>query len=225
MKPELDRVKNDVETIQRAMGLPPSMGQDWIQWMKRDRWASLWWCVPGCILIAAALLPFDHARRHWGLVTDQWAGILVAVSLMGLASLHTRQVASKDGRPDAMIRESKRVNGMTAQGIWFGLALIVQLSLYFIWGWTYHIAFEPFWAGLFILMGSSCLVGALAANAWILLGYAIPFLAYGLCLPLAQGHHKVNGVLFGMMFIGVALSFSAVQVWQIRQLERQNESH
>ncbi len=207
------------------MGLPPSMGQEWIQWMRRDRWASLWWCVPGCILIAAALLPFDHATRHLGLVTDQWAGILVAISLIGLASLHARQVTRKDGRPDAMIRESKRANGMTAQGVWFGLALVLQVSLYFIWGRRYHIAFESFWAGLFILMGSSCLVGALAGNAWTLLGYAVPFLAYGLCLPLAEGHHKVNGVLFGMMFIAVALSFSIIQFWQIRQIERQNESH
>ena len=54
MKQELNRVKNDVETMQKAMGLAPSMGQDWIQWMKRDRWFSLWWCLPGFILIAAA---------------------------------------------------------------------------------------------------------------------------------------------------------------------------
>jgi hypothetical protein len=225
MKPELDRVKNDVETIQKALGLSPSMGRDWIQWMKRDRWHSLWWCLPGCILIAAALLPFERATRHLGLVPDQWAGIVVAVTLLGLAIVHTRQVTRKDGRPESLIRESKRVNGMTAQGVWFGVGLLVQLSLYFVWGRCYHIAFEPFWAGLFILMGSSCLVAAVAANAWILLGYAIPFLGYGVCLPFVEGHHKVNGVLFGMMFIAVALSFSAIQVWQIRQIERENESH
>jgi len=72
---------------------------------------------------------------------------------------------------------------------------------------------------------TASMAGALAAKAWILLGYAIPFLAYGLCLPLAEGHHKANGVLFGMMFIAVAFSFSIIQVWQIRQIERQDESH
>jgi len=225
MKQELDRVKNDVETMQRAMGLAPSMGREWIQWMKRDRWFSLWWCLPGFILIAAALLPFDRAKRYWSLVPDQWAGVLVAITLLGVAIGHTRQVTGKDGRPEGMIRESKRINGMSVQGLWFGLALVVQLSLYFLWGRHYHIAFEPFWAGLFILMGSTCLVAALAAKAWTLLGYAIPFLAYGLCLPLAEGYHKMNGVLFGMMFIGVALSFSIIQVCQIRQIERQNESY
>jgi hypothetical protein len=225
MKPELDRVKNDLETMQKAMGLAPSMGRKWIQWMKRDRWFSLWWCVPGFILIVAALLPLDHARRYLGLVPDQWAGILVATILLGVAIGYTRQVMGKDGRPESMVRESKRIHGTTVQALWFGLALAVQLFLYFVWGRHYHIAFEPFWAGLFILMGSTCLVAALTAKAWILLGYAIPFLTYGLCLPLAEGHHKVNGVLFGMMFIAVALSFSVIQVCHIWIIERQNESH
>jgi hypothetical protein len=225
MKLELDRVKNDVETIQKAMGLPPSMRREWIQWMKRDRWFSLWWCLPGCILILAALLPFDQAKRYLGLVPNQWAGILVAAALLGVAIGHTRQVTRKDGRPQGMIRKSKRINGMSLQGLWFGLALVVQLLLYFVWGTHYRIAFQPFWAGLFILTGSSCLVAALAAKAWILLGYAIPFLSYALCLPLADGHHKVNGVMFGTMFIAIALSFSIIQVCQIQQIERHNESH
>jgi len=225
VKQELDRVKNDVETMQKAMGLVPSMGREWIHWMKRDRWFSLWWCLPGFILIAAALLPFDRATRRLGLVLDQWAGILVAVTLLGLAVINTRQVTANDGRPESLVRESRCTNGLTAQGIWFGVALVGQLLLYFIWGARYHIAFEPFWSGLFILVGSTCLAAAVTGKAWILLGYAIPFVAYGLTLPIAQGHHKVNTILLGLMFIAVALSFSLVQTWQIRQIERQNESH
>lgn len=225
MKQDLDRVKNDVVTIQKAMGLAPAMGREWIQWMKRDRWFSLWWCLPGIILIAAALLPFDHAKKYLGLVSDQWAGLLVAVSLLGLAMVHTRQVTRKDGRPEGVIRESKRVYGFTGQGLWFGLGLAAQTLLYFVWGSRYHIAFEAFWAGLFIFTGCTCLVGALVARAWTLLGYAIPFLAYGLCLPLAEGHPTVKGILFGMMFIAVALSFSFIQACQIRSIERQHESH
>jgi hypothetical protein len=219
MNPELDRIKNDVDTIQKAMGLPTSMGRDWVRWMKRDRWFSLWWCLPGFILIASALFPFSHTQKYLGLVTDQWAGILACAALIGVAIGHGRQASGKDGRPESMVREAKRMYGLTGQGLAFGLALTSQLALYFAWGRFYHVAFEPFWSGLFMLMGSTCLVGALVGRAWILLGYAIPFLAYSLCLPLAEGHHKVNGTLFGMMFIAIALSFSLIQVWQIRQIE------
>jgi hypothetical protein len=124
-----------------------------------------------------------------------------------------------------MIRECKRITGLSREGLWFGFALLAQVALYFLWGKNYHIAFEPFWAGLFIIMGSTCLVASVSTKVWTLLGWAIPFLAYGLCLPLAEHDHKVNGVLFGMMFIAVALSFSFIQVWQIRQMERQHESN
>jgi hypothetical protein len=65
-------------------------------------------------------------------------------------------------------------------------------------------------------------MAAVSARAWTLLGWAIPFLGYSLCLPLVQGHGKVNGVLFGMMFIAVALSFSFIAVMQIRNLEHQH---
>ena len=43
----------------------------------------------------------------------------------------------------------------------------------------YHIGFEPFWAGLFLLTGIHLSGGGSGARAWILLGWAIPFLAYG----------------------------------------------
>ena len=130
MKPEIERVKNDLETMQKAMGLGPALGREWIQWMKRDRWFSLWWCLPGFILIAAALLPLDHATRYAGLVPDQWAGLLVAAVMLALAVIQTRKVTAHDGRPEGLIRESKRINGLTAQGIWFNVVLVVQL--YFI---------------------------------------------------------------------------------------------
>jgi hypothetical protein len=55
-----------------------------------------------------------------------------------------------------------------------------------------------------------------------MLGWAIPFLGYGICLLLVHGNGKVNGVLLGMMFVAIALSFSFISVLQIRILERQN---
>jgi hypothetical protein len=224
MKQELDRIKNDLETIQRAMGLAPAMGREWIQWMKRDKWFNLWWCLPGFILIAAALLPFDHAQRYLGLGSNQWAGVLVSAAMIAITVVYTRRIGGKDGRPAAMVRQRKRINGMTAEGLWFSLGLLAQLLFYFAWGKHYRVGFEPFWAGLWLILGSSCLIAAIASRAWILLGWAIPFLAYGLCLPLAEGHNKINGVLLGMMFIAVAFSFSVVQAWEIRKIENQHDT-
>jgi len=225
MRPELDRIKNDLETMEKALGVSNSMGRDWLIWMKRDRWIGFWWCLPGSILIAAALVPHDRNQRYFGLVVDQWAGLLVCAILLGLAHFLTRKVTANDGRPPALIRETKLLNGVSVQGFWFMSTLALQLSVYFAWGKHYGIPFNPFWAGLFILMGSSCLTGAIAAKAWPLLGWAIPFLAYALCLPLADGHPQLRGVLLGLMFIAVALSFSLIAVLQIRMVERQSEAH
>jgi hypothetical protein len=222
MKPELDRVKNDLETMQKALGLAPSISREWIQWMKRDQWLGLWWCLPGLILIAAALFPLPHARRYGGLVFDQWTGLLVCAIILGMTAFQMRKITATDGRPEGLIRELKRTNGMTTQGLWFAAACVLQALLYAFWCSEYRIGFEPFWAGFFILTGSTYLVAAMAARAWLLLGWAIPFLGYGLCLPLAQGHGKVNGILLGMMFIAVALSFSFIAVLKIRFMERQN---
>lgn len=222
MKPELDRVKNDLETMQKALGLAPSMGREWIQWMKRDQWFSLWFCLPGLILIAAALLPFDHTQRYGGLVFDQCTGLLAAAVLLGITVVLVRKVTANDGRPEGLIRELKRINGLDSQGFWFSSAIVIQLLCFFIWGKEYRIGFEPFWVGLFVLMGSSFLVAAVAAKVWELLGWAIPMLGYGICAPLVESHGKANGVLLGMMFIAVALSFSFISVLKIRIMERQN---
>jgi hypothetical protein len=223
MKIEFDRVKNDLETIQKAMGLSPSLGREWLQWLKRDKWFSFWWCAPGLILIVSALLPVDHAQKYAGLLVNQWAGILVALAMLIITWVYGRKVAGRDGRSDGAIREAKRINGMDRQGFLFGLASLIQVVLYGFWSWQHHIAFETFWAGMFIVVGSTYLIVALAVRAWMLLGWALPFLAYGLCLPLTVGAGKV--VLFGVMFIAVALSFSLIQVLQIRKLESEHVAH
>jgi len=225
MKQELDRVKNDVETIQRALGLSPSLGQDSIQWMKRDNWLNLWWCLPGFILIASALLPLGNTEKYFGLVLAQWTGLLVASVMLGITIFSIRRVTANDGRPESLIREYRRIHGLNAQGMGFSLVLLVEFFLYLIWGRRYGLNFEAFWSGLWIVMGSSCLVAAVASNAWPLLGWAIPFLAYGLFQTVLPSHGKLNGIPLGMMFIAIALSFSIIQVWQIRKIAAQHEPH
>jgi hypothetical protein len=144
----------------------------------------------------------------------------VTIALFGVTWIQSRRINGKDGRPEGMVREARRVYGLTGGGLWFGLALAAQLLLYSAWSKQHHLAFEPFWAGLFVLLGSTCLVVALSARVWVLLGYAVPFVSYGLCLPLVVDHHAAKAALFGLMFIGIALSFSLIQVWEIRKAQQ-----
>ena len=225
MNHELDRVKNDVETIQKAMGIAPSSAREWIKWMKRDNWLNLWWCLPGVILIASALLPPGNKEKYLGLALAQWTGLLAAAAMLCITVVYLRKMTGKDGRPDSLIREHKRINGLTAQGGWVNLALLVGLVVYFVWSKRYGLTFGASWSGLFIFMGSSCLVTAIASRAWLLLGWAVPFLAYGLFQTLVPGSGKVGAIPLGVMFIAVALSFSVIQVWQIRSFECHHESH
>jgi drug/metabolite transporter superfamily protein YnfA len=225
MKPEFDRVKNDVETMQKAMGLAPSLGREWVQWVRRDNWLNLWWCLPGIMLIASSFLPAGHAEKHFGLALAQWTGILVAAAMLAILVVSIRKMTAADGRPPSLVREYKRFWGIDAQGKWVSLALILEFFLYFAWAKQFQIHLEAFWSGLFILAGSTFLVLAVISRLWSLLGWAIPLLAYGLYATWLPGHGKISGIPLGMMFIAIALSGSFLQAWQIRQLERQHESH
>jgi len=216
MKSELDRVKNDVETIQKAMGLAPSFGRDWIQWLKRDTWLYLWWCLPGLILVGSALVPFDNTKRTFGLAMAQWVGILVAAVMLGiLVALH-RKAAGSDGRPAGLVREYKRINAP-------GWAFLVPLALYFVWAKQYDIGGQPFMAGLWLLSGSLAFLAAVSMKAWVFLGWAIPLGAFGLCQPLLP--NRGSGVWLGLMFIAIALLCSVIQAWQVRGMEKQHDAH
>jgi drug/metabolite transporter superfamily protein YnfA len=225
MKQELDRVKNDVETMQKAMGLAPSVRREWIPWMKRDNWLNLWWCLPGIMLIASSYLPSGNAEKYFGLVLAQWSGILVAAAMLGLMIISIRKMTANDGRPQSLIREYKRYWGIDAHGRWVCLALSLEFLLYFLWARHFEIGLGAFWSGLCILVGSTYIVLAIISKLWLLLGVAVPFLVYGLFEALLPGKGKIGGIPLGIMFIGIGLSSAIIQVWQIRQIERQNESH
>ena len=225
MKQELDRVKSDVETMQKAMGLAPSMGRDWIQWMKRDNWLNLWWGLPGTMLIASSFLPFDNTTKYFGLVLAQWTGFLVAAAMLGVMIISFRKMTANDGRPQSLIREYKRYWGIDAHGRWVSLALLLELLFYFIWARHFRIGIGAFWSGYCILVGSTTLVLAVISKLWLFLGVAIPILAYGLFEALLSDKGKIGGIPLGIMSIGIGMSCFIIQVWQIRQIERQNEPH
>ena len=224
MKQELDRVKNDVETMQKAMGIAPEMGRDWIHWMKRDNWLFLWWCLPGAILIAASFLPSNKPARYFGLVLAQWTGILVAAIMGGIFFATIRRTLANDGRPQSLIREYRRFWGFDAQGKCASVAMALVCLLYVLWAWHFRIG-TAFGSGFCILFGSMYLVIAVFSRLWLLLGLAVPILGYGLLAILLPGNGKVGEILLGITCIGIGLSSYLIQVWQIRKIEQQNESH
>jgi hypothetical protein len=216
MKPELDRVKNDLETMQKAMGLA-AMGRECIAWLKRDSWLNLWWCLPGAILIASAAMPLDNTKKFLGLVPAQWVGLVVVAVLIGMLVAWGR-ITRNEARPAGLLREYKRAN---AQGSWFLPVFLAQFVLYLVWGRQHHIEGQAFMAGLWLLCGSAVLMLAVFTRAWVFLGWAIPFVIFGLCQPLIQG--RWSGLWLGTMFIVAALLCSVIQVWQARGMERQND--
>jgi len=225
MKHDLQRVKDDVETIQKAMGLDFSMGKEWILWMKRDKWLSLWWCLPGLILIASAFLPPDVSITPFNFTLAQCAGLLAAAVMLAVTLFSFRKMTAHDGRPESLIREYKRVNGLDSRGAWFNFALLAQLALYFLWGKQQQISFGAFWSGLFIFVGSTCMVTAIASKTWQLLGWGLPLLAYGLFETCFPGTGAVSAVPLGLMFIAVALSFSVIHLFQIRRINLETSAH
>ena len=75
-------------------------------------------------------------------------------------------------------------------------------------------------------MGATYLVLTVISRIWLLLGWALPLLAYGLlAVLLPDRHNTLREIPLGMMFIAIGgLSF-ILQAWQIRQIARHHESH
>ena len=225
MNHELDRVKNDVATLQKALGLAPAPGREWLPWLKRDNWLNLWWCLPGVLLIAYSFLPPGHTAPYLGLAPAQWVGMLVAAAILGAMIVSFRKMTADDGRPPSLIREYKRQWGVDAHGRWVGLALTLEFLLYFAWARHFQIGLGAFWSGIWILAVSTYLVLAAISKVWLMLGVAIPMLSYGLFEALKSGPGQIGGFPLGAMFIGIGLACAGIQYWQIRRLERAHESH
>jgi len=225
VKPELDRVKHDLETIQNAMGLSPALAEDWVRWLKRDRWLFLWWCLPGAMIIAIVFSLAGRPGKYFGYNLAQWAVFLTAAIALGLFFICIRKTTANDGRPPGLIREYRRYWGLDAQGKRGSLAFLLGCALYFFWAWRFHLSREAFVSGSFIIAGSIYLVSAIISKLWLLLGIAVPLLGYGLFTVLHSGNGMVDGIPLGITFIAIGLCSYLVSVWQIRKVERQNESH
>jgi len=225
MNHDINRVKGDLETLQNAMGLGRAGSRDWAPWLKRDRWLNWWWAIPGLLLMASGVLLPAGTQRFLGLLPAQLTGIAVGISAISVVLFHIRKTTSNDGRPASLIREYKRFWGIDSHGAWVAMTLMLELFLYFFWAVHFHISTEAFIPGIFIIMGSSYLVVAVLGKLWLLLGCGIPLLGYGLYTAMLHGQGDVRRIPLGLMFVGMAALCFLIQGWQIRQIERQDESH
>lgn len=225
MKQVLDRVKNDVATIEKAMGLAPALHLEWVPWMKRDKWLNLWWALPGLILLGSAFLPAGIDEKLFGLAPAQWIGVVTAISMLGLLIASIWKMTANDGRPESLIREYKKCWGIDNHGQKVSLALLLEFFLFIFWAVKFRLSPQAFFSGIFIIVGATYLVLTVVSRLWLLFGVAIPILAYGLFEALLAGHGPIKGVPLGLMFIGIGLFCFSIQAWQIRQIERQDESH
>jgi hypothetical protein len=220
MNTEIDRVKTDLETIQKAIGPAPNFGREWLQWLKRDNWSSLWWCLPGVVFIIGALLPFDDTKKFFGLLPDQWVCLLAAVVTLGILFRSQRRLFWNAARPAGLVRVQKKLN---IRGYWLLLAIFVQFLFYLIWAKQSGVG-QPAILGLYFLVaGSASMVMAIAWKAWAMFGWAIAFLACGVCQPAVM-HSRLNGILLtlGMLFIIGSLLSSVFQALQLRKIESQH---
>ena len=148
----------------------------------------------------------------------QWVGLLVAAVMLGMLFAWGK-ITRSAARPARLLREYRRVN---TQGSWFLPAFLAQFALYLVWGKQYHIEGQAFMAGMWLLCGCSVLMLAVFTKAWVFLGWAIPFLVFGLCQQLIRGHS--SGLWLGVMFIVAAFLCSVIQAWQVRGMEKQNDA-
>jgi hypothetical protein len=220
MKPEIERVKNDLETIQKAMGTAPAFGRDWAKWIRRDNWLTLWWLLPAAILLATSLVHWEGGERYLGLKPEQWAGVLVAVVLIGMLVFWNRAVKRGEGRPDGLVREYKRLNSGSG---WFLIPFLIQIVLYFAWANQHGLTGKTVMSGLWLVCAFSMATIAMVSRYWLYLGWAVPMAAYALLLPHVS--HQWGGAALGALFVVAALLSWLITSVQVRMWEKKHDAN
>lgn len=220
MKPEIERVKNDLETIQKAMGTEPSFGKDWAKWLRRDNWLNLWWLLPATLLLASTFVPWGNGAKYWGLAPQQWAGVLVAAVLFGMLLFWNRAVMRRDGRPDGLVREYKKINAL---GAWFLIPFLGQIAIYFLWASQHGLPGKTVMSGLWLVCASSLATLAVVTRLWLYLGWALPMVIYAFLLPRVS--REWGGAALGGLFVIAAFLSWLITAFQVRVWESKHVTH
>lgn len=220
MKPEIERVKNDLETMQKAMGSEPSFGHDWAKWIRRDNWMTLWWLLPAAILLTASFVHWENSQRYFGLKPEQWIGVLVALVMVGMLVFWNRAVTRRNGRPDGLVREYKRLNAL---GWWSLIPFLAQFALYFAWADQHGLSGNNMMSGLMLMCACSMTTMGMVTRYWLYVGWALPMAAYAFLLPHVS--QQWGGAALGaFLVVGALLSWLITSV-QVRFLEKQHDAH
>lgn len=220
MKPEFERVKNDLETIQKAMGSEPSFGRDWAKWIRRDNWMNLWWLLPAAILLPTVFLRLESTERYFGLKLEQWMGVLVTAVLIGIWVFWNRAVMRRNGRPDGLVREYKRLNTLSGRYL---VSFFAQFVLYFAWASQQGLSGNNMMSGLCLMGAFSLGTMAVLTRLWMYLGWAVPMAAYAFLLPHVS--QQWGGAAMGALLVVSALLSWLITSVQVRFLEKQNDAH
>lgn len=220
MKTEIERVKNDLETIQKAMGTEPRFGRDWAKWIRRDNWMTFWWFLPAAILLSASFVHSENSSRYGGLKPEQWIGLLVCAVLIGMLVFWNRAVTRRNGRPDGLVREYKRINSVSG---WFLLPFLGQIVLYFAWANLQGLPGKTVMSGLWLVLAFSMAMLAVLTRLWLYLGWALPMAAYAFLLP--QVSQQWGGAALGALFAVAALLSWLITSIQVRRVEKQHDAH
>ena len=213
-------MRSDLETMQKAMGTEPSFGREWAAWLRRDNWLNLWWLLPGAILTAPIFMQRGNSERFCGLKPEQWVGLLVAAVLLGMLVFWNRTVMRRNGRPDGLVREYKRVNALSW---WMLLPFLAQIVLYFAWASQHGLSGQTVMSGLWLVCASSIAMMAVLTRLWLYLGWALPMVIYAFLLP--EVSHEWGGAVLGGVFVVAALLSWLIMSFQLRVWERKHDAH
>jgi hypothetical protein len=191
---DLDRIENDLATIQRAAGLELPFGRE-------DVWLNLLLGAGGIVALFWALAPHG-LPHHWGLVP------LLILTLVYGTRLRNKYRRSTGRSP---IRRREYTIGFVLAIVFGGFALV-----YRVWGARLGIPLAYVQGSVIFFMGMAFLVPAIMdhRSRIYLVALSVPMILCGLAIPA----FAVSAVvLFGGALAIAGPSMAAVQVWQLNR--------
>ena len=189
---EVQRVKEDLATLQQAAGLEPLVGREDIR-------ANLAIAVAGVVAVVWALLPHGMPQQ-WG---------MVPLVLVVLSYLIWQRARHRQGTGRSAIERKK----YSAELV--GVILITALALvYRLWATELGISRAIAGGAAFFILGAAIVVfGLRESRRWPELGMAIPIMLCGLAIPLLSVSTWV--LLGGTFAVGGAVT-AGLTTYQIR---------